>query len=63
MIYAKSLDARDGQGALELLEGLHFLLGLLGFALFAVEAGETKMGLGGEGAVLFGSEETSPGFF
>ena len=34
-------------GGLEFLEGLEFLLGLSGFALFAVEGGESEVGLGG----------------
>jgi hypothetical protein len=34
-------------GGLEFLEGLEFLLGLGGFALFAIEGGQGEMGLGG----------------
>ena len=42
------LRARGTDGALQLLEVLHFALGGGGFALLAIEGGEPKMGLGGE---------------
>jgi len=49
--------------ALEFLEFLHFVLGLDGFALFAVEGGETEVGLSGQGALVFDFEEFRPGLF
>jgi hypothetical protein len=41
-----SLGFRGAYGGLEFLEGLEFLVGLGGFALFAIEGGQGEMGLG-----------------